>query len=49
MSTLTWMFIAFMAVWVGIGLYLWSIGARQRRIEERLEAVSRSAEREETR
>ena len=44
MSTLTWMFIAFMAVWVGLGVYLWSLGARQRRLEERLDAVSHANE-----
>ena len=40
MSTLTWLFIAFMAVWVGIGAYLFSISLRQRNLERRLDAIS---------
>jgi CcmD family protein len=39
MSTLTWMFIAFAAVWVGIGGYLLSIALRQKRLEQRMEAL----------
>jgi CcmD family protein len=39
MSTLTWMFIAFAAVWVGIGGYLLSIALRQRRLEQRMDAL----------
>jgi CcmD family protein len=39
MSNLTWMFIAFLAVWIGIGAYLISLGARQRRIERRLQEL----------
>jgi CcmD family protein len=40
MSDITWMFIAFMAVWIGIGAYLLSISVRQRRIEKRLESLA---------
>ena len=40
MSTLTWLFIAFMAVWVGIGAYLLSISIRQRNLERRIDAIS---------
>ncbi len=39
MSNEAWLFIAFMAVWAGIGAYLLSIGVRQRRIERRLEEI----------
>ena len=36
MSELGWLFIAFAAVWVGLGAYLVSLSVRQRRLEERL-------------
>jgi len=36
MSDLAWLFIAFSAVWVGLGLYLFSLGSRQRDLERRL-------------
>jgi CcmD family protein len=36
MSELTYMFIAFAVVWIGIGAYLVSISVRQRRLEQRL-------------
>ena len=39
---LTWLFIAFLAAWAIIGLYVFSIAARQRRLEERLDEVDRS-------
>jgi CcmD family protein len=39
-SDLGWMFVAFLAVWVGIGGYVASLGARQRRLERRLEELS---------
>jgi CcmD family protein len=39
MSNLTWMFIAFAVVWVALGAYLISLGARGRRIEERLDEL----------
>lgn len=40
MSNLAWMFVAFMAVWAGIGLYLLSISVRQRRLEQRMNDLS---------
>jgi CcmD family protein len=36
MSDLTWLFIAFGAVWAGIGAYLLSVTTRQKKIEARL-------------
>ena len=36
MSNLAWLFVAFMAVWVAIGLYLLSIAARQKKLDQRL-------------
>jgi CcmD family protein len=44
MSDLTWMFIAFAAVWIGLGAYLFSLAARQRRLERRLEELAGSVE-----
>ncbi len=45
MSDVAWLFVAFMAVWLGIGGYLLTIAVRQRRIEERLSRIeTRSAE-----
>jgi CcmD family protein len=37
MSNLTWLFIAMMGVWLGIGIYLLSLALRQRSLERRLE------------
>ncbi len=42
MSDLTWMFLAFFAVWVLLGLYLASLGARQRKLENRVDALERT-------
>lgn len=39
MSDIGWLFIAFLAVWIGIGAYVWSVGARQRSLERRLDAL----------
>ncbi len=39
MSDTAWLFIAFAAVWIGIGSYLATIAARQARIERRLERL----------
>ena len=39
MSDIAWLFVAFMAVWVGIGGYLLSIAARQRTLERRLDEL----------
>ena len=36
MSDVAWLFVAFVAVWIGIGAYLMTLGARQRRLEQRL-------------
>jgi CcmD family protein len=36
MSDVTWLFIAFVAVWALIGGYLLSLGLRQRNLERRL-------------
>lgn len=36
MSEVAWLFIAFSAVWIGLGLYLFSLGKRQRDLERRL-------------
>ena len=41
MSDLAWLFVAMAAVWVGIGVYLLTISARQRRLEQRLEDLER--------
>jgi CcmD family protein len=41
MSELTWMFIAFSAVWIGIGGYVLSLGVRQRKLESKLEELDR--------
>ena len=37
MSDITYLFIAFVAVWIGIGGYLATLGARQKRLERRLQ------------
>lgn len=39
MSDLAWLFVAFLAVWVGLGVYLFSLSARQRRLESRIEEL----------
>lgn len=36
MSELGWLFVAFLAVWLGIGGYLLTLSLRQKKIEERL-------------
>jgi CcmD family protein len=41
MSDVAWLFIAFMAVWLGIGAYVVSLGRRQRRLERRLDDLAR--------
>jgi CcmD family protein len=38
-----WLFVAFAAVWVALGLYLLSINTRQRALERRLESLERAA------
>lgn len=42
MSELAWLFVAFAAVWVGLGAYLLSLGVRQKRLEERLRDLERA-------
>lgn len=39
MSDITWLFIAFGAVWVAIGGYLLSIQLRQKDLERRIEQL----------
>ena len=36
MSDVAWLFIAFAAVWLGLGAYLFSLGSRQKKLERRL-------------
>lgn len=36
MSEIAWLFIAFLAVWVGLGAYLFTLGSRQKRLERRM-------------
>lgn len=43
MSDVAWLFVAFLAVWAGIGAYLASLAARQRRLERRLDELGRTA------
>jgi len=38
-SDTAWLFVAFLAVWVGLGIYLFSLGTRQKRLERRLEDI----------
>jgi CcmD family protein len=38
-SDVAWLFVALLAVWVGIGAYLASVSARQRRLERRLDEL----------
>jgi len=42
MSNTAWLFVAFLAAWAIIGAYVYSLGARQRRLEERLDSLERS-------
>jgi CcmD family protein len=39
MSELGWVFVAFLAVWIGIGVYALTLGARQRKLERRIEEL----------
>jgi CcmD family protein len=41
MSELMWLFVALLAVWAGIGGYALTLGARQRRLERRLDELAR--------
>lgn len=40
MSDLGWLFLAIIVVWVGIGAYAATIGARQRRLERRIDDLA---------
>jgi CcmD family protein len=41
MSETAWLFVAFMVVWIALGAYLYSISARQKRVDKRLEELDR--------
>jgi CcmD family protein len=45
MSDIAWLFVAFVAVWAGIGGYLLTLGARQRRLERRLDDLQKRSQR----
>lgn len=40
MSNEAWLLVAFLAVWIAIGGYLWSLAARQHRLERRLSQLT---------
>ncbi len=42
MSDTAWLFAAFMVVWVALGAYLYSIAARQKKVDERLRELDRA-------
>ncbi len=39
MSELAWLFVAFLAVWAGLGFYLFTLTSRQKRLEDRLKEL----------
>lgn len=39
MSDTAWLFVAFMVVWIALGAYLYSISARQKKVDKRLEKL----------
>jgi CcmD family protein len=41
MSDVAWLFVAFIAVWAGIGGYLVTLGIRQQKLEKRLDELTR--------
>ena len=41
MSETSWLFVAFMVVWLALGAYLYSISARQKKVDKRLEELDR--------
>ena len=41
MSDTAWLFVALMVVWVALGAYLYSISARQKKVDRRLEELDR--------
>ena len=42
MSEVGWLFVAFAAVWLGLGAYLLSLSTRQRRLEQRLRDLEKN-------
>lgn len=42
MSEIAWLFVAFAAVWIALGVYLLSIATRQRRLERRIDDLKGS-------
>lgn len=42
MSETAWLFVAVMVVWVALGAYLFSIAARQKSVDRRLEEIDRA-------
>jgi CcmD family protein len=41
MSDLGWLAVAFLAVWIGIGGYVFILGRRQSKLEQRLNELAR--------
>lgn len=41
MNDVTWLFVAFAVVWLAIGGYLYSLAARQKRLEQRISELDR--------
>jgi CcmD family protein len=41
MSETAWLFVAFMVIWVALGAYLYSISARQKKVDQRLSDLDR--------
>lgn len=41
MSDLAWLFVALLAVWIGIGAYVMTLLVRQRRLEHKLDELTR--------
>jgi CcmD family protein len=39
-NEIAWLFFAFLAVWIGIGVYVLSLGVRQRRLERRVNELA---------
>ncbi len=42
MSEVAWLFVAFMVVWAALGAYLYSISARQKKVDRRLDELDRA-------
>ena len=41
MSDIAWLFVAFAVVWIALGAYLYSLSARQKKIDRRLSELDR--------